>query len=152
MIITVALTCENRDVEDATTAARLPAGPDDGRQDDGRQEGSLAELTQRASWHLASLARVISQLEEATNAMPLRTQPSAGLGSSVEAQLTQREQEVLSLLVKGLSNRRIARTLRISESTVKNHLHAIFVKLDVTDRTQAVASVLGAQYRPPRHG
>lgn len=56
-----------------------------------------------------------------------------------ESNLTRREAEVLRHLLDGHSNRRISRTLRISESTVKNHLHAIFVKLDTRDRTQVVA-------------
>jgi len=40
-------------------------------------------------------------------------------------------------VVGGLSNRRIARQLGIAEKTVKNHLAAIFMKLRVSDRTQA---------------
>jgi DNA-binding NarL/FixJ family response regulator len=104
----------------------------------------VSELTQKASWHIASLARVIDQLEEATNV----TRPnSAPIDAGAESQLTQRERQVLGLLVQGLSNRKIARTLRISESTVKNHLHAIFLKLDVTDRTQAIAAILGGKNR-----
>jgi DNA-binding NarL/FixJ family response regulator len=55
---------------------------------------------------------------------------------------------VLGLLVQGMSNRQLARTLHISESTVKNHLHAIFLKLDVTDRTQAISVILGGKRRP----
>ena len=51
--------------------------------------------------------------------------------------LTAREQEVLALLTEGMPNRLIARRLGISESTVKNHLRAVFAKLDVADRTQA---------------
>lgn len=55
--------------------------------------------------------------------------------------LTGREAEVLRHLLEGHSNRRISRSLHISESTVKNHLHAIFVKLDTRDRTQLIAKV-----------
>jgi DNA-binding NarL/FixJ family response regulator len=51
--------------------------------------------------------------------------------------LTAREHQVLCLVVRGLPNRGIARMLGISESTVKNHLRAVFGKLNVTDRTQA---------------
>lgn len=58
-----------------------------------------------------------------------------------ESNLTKREADVLRHLLDGHSNRRISRSLRISESTVKNHLHAIFVKLDTRDRTQVVAKV-----------
>ncbi|HWI60799.1 MAG TPA: LuxR C-terminal-related transcriptional regulator, partial [Symbiobacteriaceae bacterium] len=51
--------------------------------------------------------------------------------------LTQREQDVLRLLVTGLTNREIARQLFVSDETVKSHVVRIFRKLDVTTRTQA---------------
>ena len=56
--------------------------------------------------------------------------------------LTQRESEVLGLLVAGLSNRAIAGRLVLGEETVKTHVRAIFRKLDVKDRTGAVAVAL----------
>jgi DNA-binding NarL/FixJ family response regulator len=51
--------------------------------------------------------------------------------------LSDREREVLKLLVEGLPNKLIARRLEISEKTVKSHLTRIFRELGVTDRTQA---------------
>ncbi|MEV0681818.1 response regulator transcription factor [Actinosynnema sp. NPDC050436] len=56
--------------------------------------------------------------------------------------LTGRERRVAELLVEGLSNRQIARQMEISERTVKNHLHSIFYKLGVGDRTQAVIKLM----------
>jgi DNA-binding NarL/FixJ family response regulator len=53
------------------------------------------------------------------------------------AGLSDREREVLALLVEGLPNKLIARRLEISEKTVKSHLTRIFRELDLTDRTQA---------------
>jgi DNA-binding NarL/FixJ family response regulator len=53
------------------------------------------------------------------------------------AGLSEREREVLALLVEGLANKLIARRLQISEKTVKSHLTRIFRELGVTDRTQA---------------
>ncbi|MEA2220575.1 MAG: hypothetical protein QOJ35_3201 [Solirubrobacteraceae bacterium] len=53
------------------------------------------------------------------------------------AGLSEREREVLALLVEGLPNKLMARRLQISEKTVKSHLTRIFRELDVTDRTQA---------------
>lgn len=51
--------------------------------------------------------------------------------------LTSRENEVLKLLAKGMSNKEIAAVLTITEKTVKVHVSNILNKLDVADRTQA---------------
>ncbi|MCW2918916.1 MAG: two component transcriptional regulator, LuxR family [Actinomycetia bacterium] len=56
--------------------------------------------------------------------------------------LTQRESEVLSLLVAGLSNRAIAGRLVLSEETVKSHLRGLYRKLEVSDRSAATALAL----------
>ncbi len=52
--------------------------------------------------------------------------------------LTQREEEVLELLTKGITYKGVANQLFISETTVKTHVNNIFQKLQVNDRTQAV--------------
>ena len=57
--------------------------------------------------------------------------------------LTAREREVLGLLGQGLSNKMIARDLRISEHTVKFHVSSIYAKLGAASRTEAVG--LGAR-------
>ncbi|GAA2362686.1 response regulator transcription factor [Streptomyces cuspidosporus] len=54
------------------------------------------------------------------------------------AALTQREREVLTLVGRGLSNSELARTLTLSEATVKTHVARIFAKLALRDRAQAV--------------
>jgi DNA-binding NarL/FixJ family response regulator len=56
--------------------------------------------------------------------------------------LTQRESEILSYMVTGLSNRGIASRLLIGDETVKSHLRSIYRKLAVSDRTSAVATAL----------
>lgn len=56
--------------------------------------------------------------------------------------LTSREQEILSFLSKGQTNKEIARNLFISENTVKSHLHRIFAKLDVNHRLEAILYAL----------
>jgi len=57
--------------------------------------------------------------------------------------LTPRESQVITLMVTGMPNRSIARQLRISERTVKSHLHSIFSKLGVTTRGEAAACLRG---------
>ncbi|WP_202865210.1 response regulator [Janibacter hoylei] len=54
-------------------------------------------------------------------------------------ELSAREVEIVAAVARGLSNREIARTLVISEATVKTHLVHVFTKLDVDSRTAAVA-------------
>ncbi len=80
------------------------------------------------------------------------TIPSNGSGlldeSVVEApapNLTQRQEEVLQLLLDGYSNKEIGKTLSLSDETVKNHVSAILRGFEVNNRTQAVmaASRLG---------
>lgn len=51
---------------------------------------------------------------------------------------TEREYQVLELLASGYNNQRIAENLEVTQSTVKNHVTSIFVKMNVHDRTQAV--------------
>ena len=62
--------------------------------------------------------------------------PGARLG------LTQRESEVLGLMVQGLSNRAIGHRLYIGEETVKSHARGVYRKLEVQDRAQAIAAAL----------
>ncbi len=59
-------------------------------------------------------------------------------GSNGQKKLTKREIEILNLMAQGNANKDIARSLFISEKTVKNHVSNIFKKLEVEDRTQAV--------------
>jgi len=60
------------------------------------------------------------------------------------SQLSEREREVLRLLANGLGNSDIAKTLFLSEGTVKNYVSVIFSKLGVTDRTQAAILAIRA--------
>lgn len=57
----------------------------------------------------------------------------------MDYELTGREQEVLTLMAKGLSNHEIAQRLSITHFTVKKHVSNILAKLDVSSRTEAVA-------------
>jgi len=59
-------------------------------------------------------------------------------GEAPEDSLTERQLQVLRLLLQGLGNREIARRLSISESTVKQHTHAVYTSLKVTTRAGAI--------------
>ncbi len=61
----------------------------------------------------------------------------ARMEAPAEAQLSDREREVLSWVARGLPNKLIARRLGIAEKTVKAHLTQIYQQIAVTDRTQA---------------
>lgn len=62
--------------------------------------------------------------------------------SSPDPRMTEREVEVLELLADGLGNRDLARTLFVSEATVKSHLSHIYGKLGVDTRAGAVAAAI----------
>ena len=81
----------------------------------------------------------------------LRTSPAlkSGRGETHEPtstySLSGREVEILDYIARGNSNKEIAKSLRISDQTVKNHITSILKKLSVDDRTAAVVHAL-------RHG
>jgi DNA-binding NarL/FixJ family response regulator len=70
-----------------------------------------------------------------------------GTTPNAMAGMTAREREVLGLLGTGLANKAIARSLGISEATVKAHLTRIFRQIGVTDRTQA--AIWAREHRVP---
>jgi len=63
-------------------------------------------------------------------------------GGTPEEELTPREQDVLNLMARGFRNKEIAFELHITERTVKFHANAIYRKLDVGGRTEAVSKAL----------
>jgi DNA-binding CsgD family transcriptional regulator len=108
----------------------------------GESSSRAAELAERAKALCAqhSLVRVRRQLD-AADQMPqsisTRTQETAARRLTQPSGLTAREAEVLCLLGSGLSNRRIARVLVISENTAANHVRNILMKTGAANRTQA---------------
>ena len=64
------------------------------------------------------------------------------IGRDSPTALTDRELDVLQRLAHGRSTREVAEDIAVSEETVKSHVKQIFRKLDVRDRTQAVAEAL----------
>lgn len=54
-------------------------------------------------------------------------------------ELTEREKQILNLIAQGLSNKSISRQLAIAVATVENHIHSIYEKLNISNRSQATA-------------
>jgi DNA-binding NarL/FixJ family response regulator len=67
-----------------------------------------------------------------------RTTPLRAISGGFVGLLTKREQELISLVAEGLSNREIARRMFLSQHTVKNYLFRIFDKLGVSSRVELV--------------
>jgi DNA-binding NarL/FixJ family response regulator len=88
------------------------------------QKGELAAPRQLLGWHLLSQKK----------------NPKIG-------ELTARQGEILEMVVEGLSNAQIAGRLYLSESTIKQHLRAVYKELGVSNRTQAAKTMQDARWR-----
>jgi two-component system, NarL family, nitrate/nitrite response regulator NarL len=101
--------------------------------------GSVSELIEAiertAAGELLCSPKIAAQLLQRAARHP--PQPIEHAEGSV---LTMRERQVLMSLRRGLSNKEIASSLGIAEATVKNHVHHVLEKLQVTSRGQAAAS------------
>ena len=73
---------------------------------------------------------------------PVRAAWSEPAGTDTGAKLTDRERSILRLVAGGYSNKEIARSLHLSEGTVKNYMSDMLVKLDCRDRTHAVLKAI----------
>ena len=93
----------------------------------------LAQVRSRVPGYVATLLNAFREQQDPT--LPPATPHR---GSLVEP-LTEREREVLRLLIEGASNREIARRLVLSVNTVKRYVYNLCSKLGVQSRTQAIA-------------
>jgi two-component system nitrate/nitrite response regulator NarL len=62
--------------------------------------------------------------------------------------LTDRERQIMRLVSEGLSNKEIGRRLNIADGTIKVHLHHIFQKLEISNRTLLAALAVSQQKSP----
>ena len=65
--------------------------------------------------------------------------------------LTNRENDILEQIAHGYTNREISSNLSISESTVENHIHNIYLKLGISRRAQAILYAVQSRLTPPQN-
>lgn len=76
----------------------------------------------------------------------LRGDPPIRVQETPSADLTIRQQQLISLVAKGLTNKEIATKLKLSEFTVKNHMHRIMKQVEAGTRSQAVNAARASGY------
>jgi DNA-binding NarL/FixJ family response regulator len=101
---------------------------------DASVEDVVAAVEAAARGEVLCSPRMAATLFQRVATLALERSPA-----SIESRLTQRELEILDLIDQGMSNKEIARHLTIELSTVKNHVHNILEKLQVTRRAEAAA-------------
>ncbi len=106
--------------------------------DEGEPMAQLLYTAAAEGMHPTYVGRILAAFaKEDSQKLTLRRSPEAS--ENLIEPLSQRELEVLNLLAEGLSNQEISAKLHISISTVKGHTSQIYGKLNVNNRTQAVA-------------
>jgi two-component system, NarL family, nitrate/nitrite response regulator NarL len=91
------------------------------------------------------LVQSLRQVAGGRRLLPLRTADQAAfreqsaITENALAVLTDRERQIMRLVSEGLSNKEIGRRLKISNGTIKVHLHHIFQKLEISNRTVLAA-------------
>jgi NarL family two-component system response regulator LiaR len=108
--------------------------------------GAAGYLLKKVSAHeLASAIRTAMSGLPALSPEATQVLIQAARNPAARYQITEREREVLKLMVRGLSNNEIAAQLGVSPFTVKNHVSNILAKLGVMSRTEAATLALQEQ-------
>ncbi len=98
---------------------------------------AIKAVAEGTAWLDPAIAKlVLSNVRKQTSVQVTGVVPANNLAKNTYG-LTERELEVLALIVEGLNNAEIAKKLVITISTAKAHVHSILQKLYVTNRTQA---------------
>lgn len=109
---------------------------------------AIRAVNEGTAWLDPAIARtVLGALQHARSEQPSiipasAMEPEKKVKSDFANVLTERELEVLKLIVEGLSNPQIAERLFITRATAKAHVHSILQKLCVDDRTQAAVTAM----------
>ncbi len=88
--------------------------------------------------HPSIAAKILNEFSQLSSGKT----PKGANAAKSEDSLSEREVEVLRLMADGKSNKEIANDLDLSDKTIKNHIHHVFQKLKVTDRTKAVMTAM----------
>jgi LuxR family maltose regulon positive regulatory protein len=109
--------------------------------DEGREVGPLLMAFQKRAEETSRSRELMPYLTKLVAGWQSRygSQTPQVARSALSESLSNREGEILKLIIRGLSNKEIAQTLAIAPETVKTHVKHIFVKLGVEKRTQAVS-------------
>ena len=99
------------------------------------EQGAAGFLTKTVD--AAQLLRGVQRVLEGGVIVPDALAPSLEAGAGTPA-LSERQRDVLRLLIEGKPNKLIARSLGLTDATVKTHLQMLYRKLEVESRTQAV--------------
>ncbi|MCD7780688.1 MAG: response regulator transcription factor [Candidatus Gastranaerophilales bacterium] len=99
---------------------------------------AIKAVSEGTAWLDPAIARlVLSNVKKQSSSSSFNSSSSVNKNAKNTYGLTDREIEVLALIVEGLNNSQIAKRLVITLSTAKAHVHSILQKLYVTNRTQA---------------
>jgi DNA-binding NarL/FixJ family response regulator len=122
--------------DDATIAAALRAGARGYLLKEAEPQEIMRAITSVAAGTAVFGAGIADRILQKASADAGRSPALPGL--------TEREEEVLDLVAKGLTNDAIARRLYLSDKTVRNYVSTLFAKLGVSDRAAAVAKARDA--------
>ena len=87
----------------------------------------------------AAAGQRLLPLRSSDRAVPEREQGNLAIAENVLTLLTDRERQIMGLVSEGLSNKEIGRRLNIADGTIKVHLHNVYQKLDISNRTVLAA-------------
>jgi LuxR family transcriptional regulator, maltose regulon positive regulatory protein len=103
--------------------------------DEGRELGALIERLDMEQLRGSEVAPLVRRLQRAMYTLDVQGSAPISMGE----ELTKRELSILKRLETGLSNKEIAEAIFVSEGTLKWHLHNVYGKLNVNNRTRAMA-------------
>jgi DNA-binding NarL/FixJ family response regulator len=108
-------------------------------QSDSEILGAIKDMLSGRVYVTASLTKVGESTMNGSGALTCDLSPRLDRVTSLPDKLTPRQREVLALLARGMSNKEIARALKISEGTTKIHASGVLRVLGVRNRTEAAA-------------